>query len=62
VGSTVFFVAAMPTLLPELPFDPLSPERMEEHRQDLLRIARRLLGLPGPRYPGSGLNERRRSR
>jgi hypothetical protein len=62
VGSTVFFVAAMPTLLPELPFDPLSPERMEEHRQDVLRIARRLLGLPGPRHPGSRVLARRTTR
>lgn len=60
VGSTVFFVAAMPALLPDLPFDPLSPERMEAHRQDVLRIARRLLGLPGPRYAGPGLDHPRR--
>jgi len=49
VGSTVFYVAAVPVLVPDAPYDPLAPERIEEHRQDLLRITRRLLGLPGPR-------------
>ncbi len=48
-GTTVFFVAAMPALVPDLNFDPLSPRQLERHRQDLLRIARRLLGTPGPR-------------
>jgi TetR/AcrR family transcriptional regulator len=43
-GSTVFFVAAMPTLLPGLHFDPLQPERIEAHRREVLGIARRLLG------------------
>jgi len=43
-GSTVFFVAAMPTLLPGLHFDPLQPERLEAHRREVLGIARRLIG------------------
>ena len=43
-GSTVFFVAAMPTLLPGLHFDPLAPERLEAHRREMLGITRRLLG------------------
>ncbi len=48
-GATVFFVAAMPALVPDLKLDPLSPHQLERHRQDVLRIARRLLGTPGPR-------------
>ena len=53
VGSTIFFVAGMPSLFPELPFDPLSREQMEAHRADTLRVTRRLLGLGGPR-PATG--------
>jgi len=49
VGSTVFFVAAMPALVPDLSFDPLESGHIEEHRQDVLRIARRLLGIRAPR-------------
>lgn len=48
-GATVFFVAAMPTLVPGLGFDPVSPDHLESHRQELLRIVRRLLGTRGPR-------------
>ena len=51
-GSTVFFVAALPRLAPELPFDPSSREQRDAHREDVLRVTRRLLGL-GPRaVPG----------
>ncbi len=52
-GSTVFFVAAMPTLVPDLGLDPLSPERLDAHRREVLRIVRRLLGTRGPRVPRS---------
>ncbi len=48
-GATVFFVAAMPTLVPDLKLDPLSPRQLEMHRQNVLRITRRLLGTRGPR-------------
>jgi TetR/AcrR family transcriptional regulator len=44
-GSTVFFVAAMPALLPGLGFDPLDPERLEAYRRELLATVRRLLGV-----------------
>jgi len=47
-GSTVFFVAALPTLLPGLRFDPLAAERLEAHRREMLRITRRLLGSREP--------------
>ena len=47
-GSTVFFFAAMPTLLPGLRSDPLAPERLEAHRREMLGITRRLLGSREP--------------
>jgi len=57
VGTTVFFVAAMPTLVPDPDFDPLQPEQLAAHRREVLRIARRLLGaatpVPRPRSSAS---------
>jgi hypothetical protein len=44
-GATVFFVAAMPTLVPDLEFDPLSREQLDVHKQEVLRIAQRLLDI-----------------
>ena len=44
-GATVFFVSAMPVLLPGDGFDPLEPEHVEAHRAEVLKIARRLLGV-----------------
>jgi AcrR family transcriptional regulator len=51
-GGSVFFVAAMPSLAPDLPFDPMSPEQREAHRADVQRVARRLLGLGPHSVPG----------
>jgi TetR/AcrR family transcriptional regulator len=48
-GATVFFVAATPMLVPDLGFDPLSREQLEAHKQEVLRIVQRLLGIRGPR-------------
>lgn len=48
-GATVFFVAAIPALVPELDFDPLDEEHLAAHEQEVLRILRRLLGTRGPR-------------
>jgi hypothetical protein len=48
VGTTVFFVAAMPALVPA-GFDPLAAEHLASHRREVLRLTRRLLGAPGPR-------------
>jgi len=45
-GSTVFFIAAMPALLPGEDFEPLQRERLEGHRSEVLGIVRRLLGAP----------------
>jgi len=44
VGATVFFVTATSRLVPEWPFNPLSPEQLAAHRAELLGISRRLLG------------------
>jgi TetR/AcrR family transcriptional regulator len=49
VGATVFFVVATPTFVADLGFEPTSPERLETHRQEMLTIARRLLGISSPR-------------
>ena len=48
-GSTLFYVAALPTFVGELPYDLLCEEQLEEHKRDVLDITRRLLGIRGPR-------------
>jgi AcrR family transcriptional regulator len=48
-GATLFYVAALPTFVGELPYDLLSDEQLEAHKRDLLDITRRLLGIRGPR-------------
>jgi AcrR family transcriptional regulator len=48
-GSTLFYVAALPTLVGELPYDLLCEEHLEAHKRDVLDITRRLLGIRGPR-------------
>ena len=45
-GSTIFFLAAMPVLLPD--FSPLAKGHVETHRREVLGVTRRLLGLPEP--------------
>jgi hypothetical protein len=50
-GATVFFVAAMPMLFPDLTVDPLSPKQIETHREEMVRILRRLLGTQDPSPP-----------
>jgi len=49
VGSTVFYVAALRSLLPRGDFDPLAPEELAAHKRDVLRTVRRLLGVGGAR-------------
>ncbi len=46
-GATVFYVAAIPALLPELDFDPTREGPLAVHRAQLLDTLRRLLGT-GP--------------
>lgn len=57
VGATVFFVAAIPHIVRNLPFDPLSPEQLEAHHNELLEISRRLLGTGAApsRRPGRSI-------
>ena len=43
-GATVFFIAAMPALLPGRDFDPLEPARLEGLRREVVGSVRRLLG------------------
>ena len=43
-GSTVFFVAAMPTLLPGGSFDPTHADQLATLKDELLHIVRRLAG------------------
>ncbi len=59
-GATIFFVAALPTLSPDLRFDPLSESQIGEHRKQVLAITRRLLAGDddGPREPEPGDPER----
>lgn len=45
-GATVFFVAAMPTLLPGMAFDPLEPAQIEGLRLELQRAVHRLFPPP----------------
>jgi AcrR family transcriptional regulator len=48
-GSTLFYVAALPTFVGELPYDPLSEEQLNAHKRDMLDVTRRLLGIRAPR-------------
>jgi TetR/AcrR family transcriptional regulator len=45
-GTSVFYLTALPMLVPELGGEPLSAERLADHRAQLLRVTRRLLGAP----------------
>lgn len=48
-GATLFYFAALPTFVADLPYDLRSPEQVEAHKRDVLEITRRLLGIRGPR-------------
>ncbi len=48
-GATLFYVAALPTVVGELPYDPLCAEQLEAHKRDVLDVTRRLLGIRAPR-------------
>jgi len=43
-GATVFYIAAMPALLPGLGFDPFEPSRLQAFKSELTSTVRRLLG------------------
>ena len=44
-GWTVFFVAAMPALLPGAQFDPLAADQLAAHKREVLGAVRRMLGI-----------------
>jgi len=44
-GASLFQLTALPALVPELG-DPLAPERLAHHREQLVRLAHRLLRAP----------------
>ena len=45
-GMTVFFIVAVPTIVPMLELDPQQPETLESLKAELRRITVRLLGEP----------------
>lgn len=51
-GTTIFYVAAMPTLVPELGLRPTRPESLNALREQLLGIVRPLLGRSARARPG----------
>jgi AcrR family transcriptional regulator len=59
-GAIVFYVAALPTFVAELPSEHLAPERVETLKRDVVGIARRLLGIPGLKAVGSESTSGRR--
>ncbi len=48
-GTILFYVAALPHFVADLPEDHLAPERMQTLENDAVAIAERLLGVSGPR-------------
>jgi len=48
-ATTVFHFAAMPWLTPDVPFDPGNPAQLEKHKDEILRVARGLLGIKSRR-------------
>ena len=45
LGTSVFYVAAIATLVPQARFEPLDPEQVAAHKREVLFEARRLLGI-----------------
>jgi TetR/AcrR family transcriptional regulator len=46
LGATIFYVAALSSLLPNSEFNPLAPEQVAAHKRDALLTVRMLLGIP----------------
>lgn len=51
VGAVLFYVAALPRFLPELPPDHLAPEQMQALERDVVAMTRRLLGTDDSARP-----------
>jgi len=47
IGTTVFYVAALATLVPNKQFEPLNPAQAAAHRRQALHLTRSLLGIGG---------------
>lgn len=47
IGTTVFYVAALSTLLPKGGFQPLDPQQAEAHKEEARMANRLLLGITG---------------
>jgi len=47
IGTTVFYVAALATLVPNKQFEPLDPAQAAAHRRQALHLMRSLLGIGG---------------
>ena len=45
IGTTVFYVSALSTLIPQGLSAPLSQEQLQNHKQEALRSAQRLIGI-----------------
>lgn len=45
IGTTVFFVSALSTLMPQGVFQPLSQEQLETHKSESVRSVQRLMGI-----------------
>lgn len=45
-GASLFQLTALPALVPEVGGDPFAPERLAHHREQLVRLAHRLLRAP----------------
>lgn len=53
IGTTVFYVSAMASLIPPGVFDPLGPQQVAVHKRDAVRAVRRLLGITARRRAAS---------
>jgi TetR/AcrR family transcriptional regulator len=51
-ATTIYHFAAMPWLTVDVSFDVWSPAALEQHKREILRVARSMLGIEGPR-PGA---------
>jgi len=48
IGTTVFYAAALSSLVPDKQFAPLDPAQAAAHRRQALHLLRSLLGISGP--------------
>ncbi|MDR3417165.1 MAG: TetR/AcrR family transcriptional regulator [Nevskia sp.] len=46
IGTTVFYVSGLATLIPQGEFEPLDPKQVAAHKREAVFAARHLLGIP----------------